>query len=298
MSDRSWSVGELLGWTRDHFTSIGIETARLDAECLLAFALGTERMRLYIDFEKPVMTDERSRFRDLVRQRAQERIPVAQLTGEKEFWSLPFRVTRDVLVPRPETETLVSAALEFMPETEGEYQVLDLGTGSGAVALALAKERPKARVLATDISAAALGIARDNAQRLGLEDRVQMLEGSLFEPLGDERFDVVVSNPPYLCRATQSQLAPELAHEPEGALFAGEDGLAVVRPLVAQVQGFLAAGAWVALELGENQSEPVRALMLEAGLCEPRVFRDLASSPRVLAARNSERGEGEWIASS
>ena len=164
--DRSWTVLELLRWTTDYFQRQGIESARLDAELLLAHALETERLRLYVDFEKPVLPAERDRFRELVRQRATLRVPVSILLGEREFWSLSFKVTKDVLTPRPDTETLVEAALSKLKgprppggEPDQGWRILDLGTGSGAIALSLASELPGADITATDLSEAALQIA-------------------------------------------------------------------------------------------------------------------------------------------
>jgi release factor glutamine methyltransferase len=290
-------VVALLRWVEGHFRERGLESPRLDAECLLAHALGLSRLDLYLQHDKPVAESERATLRELVRRRARERVPVAQLTGRKEFWSLPIAVTRDVLVPRPETETLVEAGLGFLPEREGEYRILDVGTGSGAVALALAHERPKARVLATDVSAAALELARGNASRLGLADRVSFAAGSLFGPAAGQRFDLVVSNPPYLCEAEglgpgqAGGLPPELAHEPPEALFAGPDGLAVLGPLVAGVASVLATSAGFAVELAPDQAAGVAAACAAAGLREVRVLRDLAGRPRVVAARAPEGGE-------
>jgi release factor glutamine methyltransferase len=177
---RTWTVLDLLRWTTDYFAKREVETPRLDAECLLAFALGVDRMRLYLDFDKPASPGERDAFRELVRRRADERVPVAQLVGGKEFWSLPLLVTADVLSPRPETETLVAAALERLPERDTDARILEIGTGSGAVALAIAHERPRARITATDVSPAALKVAERNARELGLEDRIEFAEGSLF----------------------------------------------------------------------------------------------------------------------
>jgi release factor glutamine methyltransferase len=287
-SPGTWTVLELLRWTTSHFASRGIESARLDAECLLAFALETTRLGLYVDFEKPVTEPERARFRELVRRRGRDRVPVAQLVGRKEFWSLSLRVTADVLAPRPETETLVEAALTRLPDRERPYAVLDLGTGSGAVALALAHERPRARIAATDISESALQIARQNAEELHLEDRIRWLRGSLFEPVRGERFDLVVSNPPYLARREASALPPELGHEPEPALFGGEDGTAVLRPLIEEVGEALVPGGWVALEVAPSQSERVAAWLTQAGLAEVETRRDLARHPRVVTARKPE----------
>lgn len=288
MSDaaRAWTVLDLLRWTADFFAKRGIDSARLDAELLLASALGSDRLRLYLDFEKPVHAEERARFRELVRRRAEERVPVAQLVGRKEFWSLPLRVTPDVLVPRPETETLVELALQRFPERDGELRVLDLGTGSGALALALASERPKARVLATDVSAAALAVAAGNARELGLDDRVRFAEGSWGEAAAGERFDLVVSNPPYLpASRPDAERPPELAHEPQGALLAGPDGLDAYRALAPALPDLLAAEGVVLLEIDPAGADAVPDLLRAAGLSALRVHPDLAGRARVVEAR-------------
>lgn len=286
--DGVWTVLDLLRWTTEHFASRGIESARLDAECLLAHALGVERLRLYIDFDKPVSAKERGRFRELVRRRAGERLPVAQLVGRKEFWSLPLRVTPAVLTPRPETETLVAVALELLPEREQPARVLDVGTGSGAVALAIARERPGATVTATDISQEALKIAQENAEEFGMADRIRFLAGSLLEPVQGEYFDLIVSNPPYVAESGRARLAPELAHEPEQALFAGPDGLAHLRPLAAGVSAVLSPGAGTAFEIAPGQAEIVSDWCRSAGLSGIRVHRDLGGRPRVVSARRPE----------
>jgi len=277
-----------LRWTTGHFQARGIETARLDAECLLAFALGVERLRLYLDFDKPVTEDERAVFRQLVGRRGRERVPVAQLVGRKEFWSLALRVTPAVLAPRPETETLVAAALELLPDREAEARVLDVGTGSGAVALAIARERPRAQLTATDISPAALEIARENAEELGMSQRICLLPGNLFEPVAGERFDLVVSNPPYVAESLRAGLPPELAHEPPSALFAGPDGLDVLRPLVQGVGAVLAPGGGVALELSPEQAPRVEGWCGRAGLLDVALRRDLAGRPRVVTAKGGD----------
>jgi len=292
-ADATWTVLELLRWTAEHFAGRGIETARLDAECLLAHALGVDRLRLYLDFEKPVLPAERDVFRDLVRRRANERVPVAHLLGGREFWSLPLRVTPEVLVPRPDTETLVQALLERLPEPNAPLRVADLGTGSGAVALAIAGERPHAVVFATDISQRALKIAQENAETLGMGKRIRFLRGDWAAPLaeaglygaGGGGLDAVVANPPYLAAADQGGLAPELAHEPAEALFAGPHGTEVLERLAREVPPRLAPGGTLAFELGPGQEGGVAEWLAAAGVEDVRVHRDLAGRPRVVSGR-------------
>jgi release factor glutamine methyltransferase len=286
----TWTVLALLKWTTDYFKQKGIETARLDAEILLAFALGADRLRLYLDFEKPVHADERARFRELVKRRAEARVPVAYLTGTREFWSLPLAVTTDVLVPRPETETLVEAVLAELPDVEAELTAFDLGSGSGAIALALAKERPKLRVVAGDVSSAALAVAERNASTLGLSDRVRFVRGEGFHPVVGQRFDVIVSNPPYLAESEASALAPELAHEPRGALFAGGDGAALLRQIAHEAPLFLKPGGLIALELAPAQADEMTQCLARCGFEGPRTHRDLGGRARVVTARAARTG--------
>lgn len=282
---RSWTVLELLRWTTEFFEARGIETPRLDAEVLLAHALGSDRLHLYLDFDKPASPEERAAFRGLVRRRAEERVPVAYLTGSREFWSLPLRVTSDVLVPRPDTETLVEAVLARLPDVEAELSLLDVGTGCGAIALALAAERPKARVTATDLSPAALEVARENAQRLGLADRMRFLAGDALEPVAGERFDAIVSNPPYVAAEERDSLAPELRHEPAMALYADASGTALLRRLVADAPAALQPGGLLALELAPAQAADVREWLGAAGMGELRTHRDLSGRERAVSAR-------------
>jgi release factor glutamine methyltransferase len=287
---RTWTVLELLRWTTEHFRSRGIETARLDAECLLAHALESERLQLYLEFDKPVSADGRARFRELVRRRADERVPVALLTGRREFWSLPLRVTPDVLVPRPETETLVEVGLRLLPDRESSARILDLGTGCGAIALALAKERPKAFITATDISERALAVARENAEALGFANRIRFLAGDGFEPVRGERFDVIVSNPPYLSAGDRQALAPELAHEPREALFAGGDGTELLRQIACGARDLLEAEGALAVEVTPQQAPEMTEWLVSAGFAEPESHCDLAGRVRVVSA--ARRGDG------
>ncbi len=285
---------ELLQWTTDHFAEKGIEGPRLDAEVLLAHALDLSRLDLYLNYERPVLAEERARFRDVVRRRAQERVPVSQLVGRREFWSLDFQVDAHVLTPRPETELLVTAALDRMPDSDREYKILDLGTGSGGIALALAHERPKARVTATDVSSPALKVARRNADKLQLSDRVHFVEGNLFEAVPGEEFDLVISNPPYLARSERDKLPPELNHEPEVALFGGEDGYAVLEPLVDGVRDAMTDGGFLLVELDPRQVDTVMDWCRAANLIDVSVLQDLAGHARaVTARRNSATGGGE-----
>lgn len=280
-----WTVLELLRWTQGHFRAKGIASARLDAECLLAHALGCDRLRLYLEFDKPVEAPERRRFRELVKRRAGARVPVAQLTGQREFWSLPLEVSDQVLIPRPETESLVEEALARLPDAEAEATVLDVGTGSGAVALAIARERPKARVVATDVCEAALAVARRNAEVLGVADRLHFVAGDLFAAVSGQRFDLVVSNPPYLAEHEAPELAPELAHEPRRALFAGPQGTELLHRLVAEAPHHLVPDGSLALEIAPAQLPDVREWLEQRGFRGVQVRRDLAEQPRVVSGR-------------
>ena len=291
---QTWTVLALLRWTTGHFKDHGIPSPRLDAEVLLAHVLQIRRLDLYLEFEQPVMSAERARYRELISRRVSERVPVSILVGEKEFWSRSFQVSADVLTPRPDTETLVEAALDRMSDLKRSYRVLDLGTGSGAIALSLALERPQAQITATDLSPAALQIARQNAEELQVGQSVEFVEGSLFEPLSAMQFDLVVSNPPYLAEKDSADLPAELNHEPPMALFGGEDGYRVLEPLAAEAIQWLSPGGWLLLELDPAQTERVSGWLLDSGLGEVKALRDLAGRERVMVARRpSEREELE-----
>jgi release factor glutamine methyltransferase len=255
-------------------SAAGVDTPRLDAEVLLAHALGVDRTMLVIDRDRPVEGPAVRAFQDAVRRRSVAREPVAYITGTKGFRHIDLRVDGRVLIPRPETETLVEAALGLPPGA----RVVDVGTGSGAVALALKDERPDLEVSATDTSADALAVARANAERLGLA--VDFREGDLLDGAGE--VDAVLSNPPYV--EDGAVLQPEIArHEPPGALFAGADGMAVIRRLAAQA-GASAAG-FVALEVGMGQAGAVAEVLRAAGFAATEARRDLAGIERVVVGR-------------
>jgi len=280
----TWTPLRLIGWTQTYFAGLGIDAPRLTAEILLASALRCERLRLYLDFDKPLAEPELASFRDLVRRRAGGE-PTAYLTGRKDFLGRTFRVDERVLVPRPETELLAEAALEALPE-EGE--ALDLCTGSGCIAVSLALGRPGARVAAVDLSPAALELARENAQALGA--RVELLEGDLYAPLArGRRFRVIVANPPYVPSAELEGLSREVRREPRLALDGGPDGLRVLRPLVEGAPARLDGGGTLVAEMHESHAEILPPLSLAAGFAFAETRRDLAGLPRYLVARLAAR---------
>lgn len=270
---RGATVREALDGAITALTGAGVDTPRLDAEVLLAHSLDTDRTRLLLDADRPVEGPAVNRFRDAIRRRSVLREPVAYITGTKGFRHIELAVDCRVLIPRPDTETLVEVAVQRLPQGA---RVVDVGTGSGAVALALKQERPDLDVVATDFSAQALECARENARRLGLH--VTFVEGDL---LADLRADAVVSNPPYVC--DDAQLQPEIVrHEPSLALFAGPDGLDAIRRLAPSAG---ASGAtWVAIEHGEGQADAVAALLEEAGYPHTERRADLAGIDRVVVA--------------
>ncbi len=265
----------------------GIESAALDASLLLAGACGAERARLLAGLVD-VGPAQASRFKAMLARRA-AREPVAYILGHKEFFSLEFLVSRDTLIPRPETETLVEAALSWA-RTHRVARVIDLCTGCGAIALALARHMPGTRVAATDISEPALAVARRNARQLGLGERVEFYCGDLWyplEPLGEklEPFDMVVANPPYVAENDFDRLAPEIrGYEPKIALVAGNDGLAYYREILRGAPRFLRAGGYVAFEVGLGQADSVAQIFSATGARTIYRFRDLAGFERVVAA--------------
>ncbi|MHB8532418.1 MAG: peptide chain release factor N(5)-glutamine methyltransferase [Solirubrobacteraceae bacterium] len=275
------SVRDALEGAVTAIAAAGCETPRLDAELLLADVLGVGRERLVIDRELRVAGPAVRAYQEAVRRRAVEREPVAYILGRRAFRELELQVDRRALVPRPETELLVEAGLQL----PAGGAVLDLCTGSGAVALALAQERPDLEVWGSDVSEQALQLARANGERLGLG--VRWLQADLLEGVPD-RFAAVLANPPYVAESERGALAPEiLRHEPPLALFAGPDGLAVMRRLAAQLASRRRVSL-VALELGRGQAEAVGALLAQAGFGSLRFERDLGGIKRVAIARREE----------
>lgn len=273
-----WTIIRLLQWTTTYFKERGIESARIDAELLLAFALGLTRIDLYLRHDQPLNQDELTRFRTLVKRRA-AREPVAYITGTKEFWALELVVGPDVLIPRPETECVVEGILEFLNGNNGPEapHLLDLGTGSGAIALALARGCPTAWVTALDRSCRALAIADRNRRCHNLQDRVHLVAGDWLAPFSgpNTRFDAIVSNPPYIPSGQIDELEPEIArYEPRAALDGGPDGLACLRELIRSAPSWLLSGGALFLEIGHDQYPAVQQLATESG-----AYRDIACRP-------------------
>jgi len=260
----------------------GAASARLDAELLLAMVLETDRVGVYLRFDRPLGRSEVDAYRALIRRRG-EGEPVAHLTGRREFWSRTFTVTPDVLIPRPETELVVERALALAGARDRPLRILDLGTGSGAIAVALAVELPAAQVTAVDISPAAVQVAERNAVAAGVEARVRVLVSDWTAALDrDARFDLVVSNPPYIPSAEIGGLASEVQREPRLALDGGADGLDAYRRLVPEACRFVVPGGAVVFEIGIGQAPAVAALCASAGLIAVGRHADLAGIERVV----------------
>jgi release factor glutamine methyltransferase len=286
---QTWTILEVLRWTIGRFERHGIASARLDAELLATRAFSRTRVELYTHFDQPLGDPELAAYRNLV-QRRMAGESVAYILGRKEFWSLDLEVDARVLVPRPDTETLVEQSLELlkaMPASQRALRVADIGTGSGALALAVKKERPGDEVFALDISPDALEVARGNASRLGFE--VTFLQGDLVAPLaGLDRFDLIASNPPYIPSRDIAGLSPEVRHEPMLALDGGEDGLSLVRRLASDARKVLASGGWLAMEIGAGQAVAAMEILRGEGYTGIGARRDLAGIERVVFGRLGE----------
>jgi release factor glutamine methyltransferase len=279
---KSWTIGSLVKWAIDDFRARGIENPRLDAELLVAHALKIDRMRVILDSARPLEGAELALLRDLVKRRRSYE-PIAYLRGEREFYGLKFRVDKRVLVPRPDTETLVDAALARSTHVSMSMRQLDLCTGSGCVAIAMARQRPTAQVYASDISADALAVARENALRLGAYN-VAFVETDLFAAFAGKRFDVITANPPYIPTAELATLMPDVReHEPRLALDGGVDGLSLVRRIVEDAPSHLEEGGLLAMEIGAGEAPATVALFEARGFTEVRVHRDIARIERVVS---------------
>ena len=287
MADSVWTIARLLAWTTDFFREHGIENPRLDAEVLLGAVLGKDRMYLYVHFDEPLEPAELAAFRSHVKERAAH-MPLAYVLGTREFMGLNYRVTRDTLIPRPDTELLVQCAVDFLRAHAGEGHTdlafADIGTGTGAIALSVLHYTEGTRADAVDISPAAAEVARENAERLGLAERIEVYVGDLTAPLTGHSYDVILSNPPYIPTADIATLMPEVrSYEPHLALDGGRDGLTLYRRLAADAPALLRDGGMLAVEVGIHEARDVAHLMA----AHPRIVRteiqkDLGGIERVV----------------
>lgn len=317
MNDKIWTIGRILKWTEQYFKDKGIESPRLDAEVLLAHVLEKQRIYLYVHFDEPLQPAELAAYREMIKQRVL-RVPVAQILGEKEFMGLTFKVTADTLVPRPDTEILVQAAVERLKAMKGEakapedealadgeeassaanrdeaavdvsqepLRIADIGTGSGAICLSVLRYLADTVADTVDISPAARAVAEENAASLGLADRVTFHTGDLLQPLRGMTFAAILSNPPYIPEADIATLAPEVRlKEPHTALSGGQDGLDFYRRLAKEAPAMLVPGGFMAFEVGIHQAEPVAALAKANPLiARTEILPDYAGIDRVVVA--------------
>jgi release factor glutamine methyltransferase len=295
MNRKTWCIKALLETATGYLSEKGIENPRLNAEVLLAHQLHLKRISLYLNFDQPLTEEEVSGYRNLIRRRL-KREPLQYITGNQEFWSLPFKVNPHVLIPRPETEILVEQAITLAGTFEElPLRILELGTGSGVISVSLAKEISEAFILATDISGAALDVARQNARRHDVFDRITFLQGNLFEPLTKEGalFHVIASNPPYVCTHEIEGLLPEVAlHEPKTALDGGKDGMDFLKIFICQAPQFSAPGGLapignVPLSSGKGPLDPAQTRLYE----NETAIEDYSHLQRVVMARLKENNK-------
>ncbi|MHC4069143.1 MAG: peptide chain release factor N(5)-glutamine methyltransferase [Planctomycetota bacterium] len=293
---QDWTIQKLLNWTVDYFTEKGIDCPRLSAELLLSHVLQTKRIELYTQFDQPVAKQQLDTLHDLVR-RAGEHEPIAYLIGKTEFYSLELFITRDCLIPRPETELLVERAIKFLRTRTPQQSVCDLCTGSGCIATAIAKNVPQAAITATDISDAALEVAAKNIEKHGLTSRVKLLCGDLFDPVMPEldtgKFDLIVCNPPYVSSFEFEKLDRNVKdYEPKAALTGGVDGLDVYRSIVEKADQFLKPGGALMLEIGYRQGQAVKELLEQTGyLTDIKIEKDHHDNDRIAMALRAANRE-------
>ena len=287
MPEEPWTILKLLHWTTDYFSRNKVAEPRASAEVLLAHLLSQDRLFLYLNYDRPMEAEELAAFRTLVKRRLGGE-PNQYITGMQEFWSLPFRVSPNVLIPRPETEVLLETVLEFLGSSPHETRVLDLGTGSGAIAVALARELAATTIVATDSSMAALKLAQENALLNQVDSKIDFVCADLFSAFspGAAKFTVVATNPPYLSQAEFSKLSPEVRdYEPRYALDGGLDGLAAIRPIIQEAPSVLSKQGALIMEIGADQAESVSTLVKDSQLYESYlIIRDYSGLDRVILA--------------
>ncbi|SMC38202.1 peptide chain release factor N(5)-glutamine methyltransferase [Sporomusa malonica] len=276
-----WTIASILNWTKQYFGSKGIDNPRLDAEVLLSHILGKDRLYLYTQFDQPLTPEELTAYRDTVKRRA-VRAPVAYITGYKEFMGLNFAVSPAVLIPRPDTEILVETALERLT-SHGAPLIADLGTGSGAIIVSILTKLATGTGVAVDISPDALAVAKENAVRQGVDERLNLCQGDMLGPLAGKTFDAILSNPPYIPDSDIAGLSAEVRQEPRLALAGGADGLNFYRRIVAQGAEYLNSGGFIAVEVGIDQAGPVARLADQASrLKVEAIVKDYAGIERVV----------------
>jgi len=298
LTNETWTVLKIIQWTTEYLKGKGIDNPRLDSEVLLAHLLRLDRVGLYLNFDRPLSRDELSSFREIVKRRG-SREPLQYITGHQEFWTLDFKVTPDVLIPRPDTEILVEEALKAVRretldvrrQNQLPFTILDLCTGSGCIAISLAHELKDAVVYAVDTSEAALSIARENAEKNVVQDRVIFLQGDLYEALTSyvsrlTSYDIIVSNPPYIKNIDIPNIQPEVRdYEPRMAVDGGTEGLGFYKRIVADAPNHLSPHGWLMVEVGEGQADAVSKMMADTGAFESiSTVKDLAGIERVVKA--------------
>ncbi len=278
-----WTISTLLNWTVNYFKTKGIKSARLDAEVLLADVIKKDRIYLYVHFDEPMQQNELAEFRDYVAKRAKH-IPVAYIIGKREFMGLPFKVTSDTLIPRPDTEILVENVIANI-DKEKEISIVDIGTGSGAIILSLLVNLKNAFGMTVDISEKAVCVAKENAEMLKVENRCKFFVGDLFTPLEKEKFDVIVSNPPYIPQKDITDLEPDVKkYEPLTALTDNKDGLSYYHRLLSEGKNYIKENGFIALEVGIYQADKVKQIAELNGWKNIQIIKDYAGIDRVVLA--------------
>ena len=293
-TDSEWTIIKLLKWTTSYFESRDIDGPRIEAEILLAHALQLQRIDLYLQYDQPLSTNELSQFKDFIKRRI-NREPVAYIVGSKEFWSMDFMVTKDVLIPRPETEFLVETTLNLLPQDSASNptltpkRILELGTGSGAVVLALASMRPDHLFFASDRMMSVVNLAKQNAEHHGIKSRVSIICADWLDPFKDKRpaFDLIVSNPPYIPSRVIGKLQPEIVkYEPISAIDGGEDGLSCLRYIINNAHFYLQRKGHLLLEMGHDQKNDIQKIVDQCAKYEKVVYtKDYSGYDRVVQMR-------------
>ena len=286
MAHSVWTIMKILNWTKQYFEAKGVENPRLDAEVLLCAVLKCQRITLYVDFERPLSEEELATYREYVRRRGNFE-PLAYILGERAFMRNTFKVNKATLVPRPETELLVESLVRIAPllKREGDVKILDIGTGSGAIIVSLLDYLPNAKGVGVDISVDALIVAKENSEKIGVTGRIGFVRSDVFSKLPlEKKFDVIVSNPPYIPAGDIAGLDKDVQQEPRGALDGGADGLDFYRRITAEAMDHMAEEGVLAFEIGIGQAAAVQQLCLDAGFVKTAVRKDYAGIERMVFA--------------